>query len=94
MLVFLELIYIFETFSLLRSSGHADKFCDFPVYFMFIIHHIIGSFVGNVLINVVLGSFISLFECGLSLLTQGNMVIGRSLELGFPKCVFVQYLIL
>lgn len=93
MLVFLELIYIFETFSLLRSSGHADKFYDFPVYFMFIIHHIIGSFVGNVLINVALGSFISLLECGLSLLTRqyGNW---KKFRAGFSEVCFCTILIL
>lgn len=66
---------------------------DFMIFqfTLFIIHHIISSFIGNVLINVALGSFISLLECSLSLLTQGSMLIGRSLELGFLKCVFVQY---
>ena len=49
LLEFLELVHVSETFliSFAEAQGMLRNFYDPPVYFVFIIHHINGSFVGK-----------------------------------------------
>lgn len=92
-LVFLEFTHIFEAFLIAsaKAQGMLTKFYDHPLHFMFIVCHINGSFVREGTINVVLGGHISLL--GVCSCPNTRLIIGRCLELGFPKC-FCRILIL
>lgn len=46
----LELAHILRPPTFLEAQSMPTKFYDSAVYFMFIIHHVIGNFVGNGLI--------------------------------------------
>lgn len=87
LLVFLEFTHTFETLLIAfpKAQGMLTKFYDHLLHFVSIIRHINGSFVREGSINVILGGHISLL--GVCFCSNTRLITGRSLELGFLKCI-------